>query len=185
MALPSLFLLVWITRWVLRSTASHYDAVACLVISFVWAAGRASFTLHSILLCLPMLALLACFVLCWRLPASPKVQSQDQADASKRSPFRPLILPCRTSHARLFPKKHSFSYSYLQVGVPVGWKGRVASIVGTDLDTQKDPGSHRWSPMFRVEAGDHLDRGNDQEGLKGKLAGYLKDQVSTSSPDVS
>ncbi|KAL8910450.1 MAG: hypothetical protein Q9171_004244 [Xanthocarpia ochracea] len=36
--------------------------------------------------------------------------------------MKPLLFPSKTSHTRLFPKKHSFTYSYLLVGIPVGWR---------------------------------------------------------------
>ena len=82
--------------------------------------------------------------------------------------LKPLILPCRTTHTRVFPKKHGFSYSYLQVGIPVGWRGSIASILSVDTDTPKT-----W---FNVGAADFLDRGNGQLSLRGKLDAYLKSQ---------
>ena len=39
----------------------------------------------------------------------------------------PLLITSRTTHSRIFPQKHAFSYSYLFVGIPVG--SRVKSVV--------------------------------------------------------
>ncbi|KAF2762420.1 hypothetical protein EJ05DRAFT_533980, partial [Pseudovirgaria hyperparasitica] len=90
------------------------------------------------------------------------------------SPFRPLLLPCKTTHARVFPKKHSFGYSYLFVGVPVGWHGKVGSLLSVDthccFDGNEDKG---W---FHVQAGDYLERGSEELDLKGKLHAYLESQ---------
>ncbi|MCJ1265726.1 hypothetical protein MMC22_005606 [Lobaria immixta] len=82
----------------------------------------------------------------------------------------------------MFPKKHSFSYSYLFVGIPIGWHGSVRSLLSADLEdcftaTEKTKASlkqqHSW---FNVEAADYLERGRHGLGLKGKLDLYLKSQ---------
>ncbi|KAK3301355.1 uncharacterized protein B0H64DRAFT_370485 [Chaetomium fimeti] len=71
-------------------------------------------------------------------------------------PGKVLLFPCWTSHSRLFPKKHSFSYPYLLVGIPVGFEGSVG-----------------W---FTIDAGDYLERGKSELGLRGKLDEYLWSQ---------
>ena len=93
--------------------------------------------------------------------------------------LRPLVFPCRTTHTRLFPKKHSFSYSYLFVGIPVGWRGSIGSFLSADLESlpSKDHGqNHGW---LSVESADYLDRGDNIHGLQGKLDSYLRSQVSS------
>ena len=94
------------------------------------------------------------------------------------SPLKPVIFPCRTSHTRLFPKKHSFSYSYLFVGIPVGWRGYVSSILSADLEglpwNRKQP-KNGW---FNVDSADYFARGENLHGLRGKLDDYLESQVS-------
>ena len=91
------------------------------------------------------------------------------------NPLRPLILPSRTTHTRLFPKKHSFSYSYLLVGIPVQWRGLVAGMIGVNGSTAGTvEGSKAW---FSVHAEDYLSRGDSQQGLDGKLRLYLETQV--------
>ena len=83
-------------------------------------------------------------------------------------PLQPLIFPCRTSHTRRFPKQNSFSYSYLYVGIPIGWTGSVASVISAEVSNPA------W---FHVDATNYLERGDGHLGLKGKLHDYLKAQV--------
>ena len=92
------------------------------------------------------------------------------------SPLKPLIFPCRTTHTRLFPKKHSFSYSYLFVGVPVGRRSSVGSVLSADAESlaRKDQAHKGW---LSVESADYLGRGDHVNGLQGKLDSYLRSQV--------
>ena len=96
------------------------------------------------------------------------------------SPLKPILFPCRTSHTRIFPKKHSFSYSYLFVGIPVGWRGRISSLLTADLKTLPWKGRKPKIGWFSVDSGDYLARGDSMHGLRGKLDNYLKSQVSAS-----
>lgn len=98
-----------------------------------------------------------------------------------QGPHHPYLIPCRTSHTRLFPKKHSFSYSYLTVGVPVGYKGTMNGLVKTDIRPSTSltgwllrPVFWRW---FSVQASDHLQRGHDELDLRAKLNNYFKSEV--------
>ena len=93
------------------------------------------------------------------------------------NPLKPLLFPCCTSHTRLFPKKHSFAYSYLFIGVPVGWTGCVGSMVAADTEMSLGNGPRQQKAWFKVDARDHLDRGNAHLGLRGKLRVYLESQV--------
>ena len=94
------------------------------------------------------------------------------------NPLRPLVFPCRTTHTRLFPKKHSFSYSYLFVGVPVGWRGSVGSFFSADLKSLSSKDLRQEHGWLRVESADYLNRGDNVHGLQGKLDSYLQSQVS-------
>ncbi|KAI1085233.1 hypothetical protein F5B20DRAFT_521464 [Whalleya microplaca] len=85
-------------------------------------------------------------------------------------PGRPLLFPCQTTHTRLFPKKHSFDYSYLLVGVPVGWTGVAGGMVSSEV---RDPTEKGW---FVVDPADYLERGSGHLGLRGKLDAYLDSQ---------
>lgn len=86
-------------------------------------------------------------------------------------PTKPLLIPCRTTHSRFFPEKHSFSNSYLMIGFPVGWEGVAGGMISTG---SKKKG---W---YQVDAADYLDRGNGNLGLRGKLDAYLNSQVRNS-----
>ena len=92
-----------------------------------------------------------------------------------QSGLRPLMIPCRTTHTRLFPAKHSFSYSYLLVGIPVGWKGRAGTILSADRSSRPKQEESRTT-WFSVEAEDYLERKSHPDGLDGKLFEYLKSQ---------
>ncbi|EME83343.1 uncharacterized protein MYCFIDRAFT_153940 [Pseudocercospora fijiensis CIRAD86] len=82
----------------------------------------------------------------------------------------PLLIPSRTTHSRLFPRKHSFSYTYLLVGVPVGLQGRVANVLS--IDSQRPA----W---FDVRSADFLNRGSPELGLGEKLKRFLHAQRVT------
>lgn len=90
--------------------------------------------------------------------------------------MKPLVFPSRTSHTRFFPKKHSFSYSYLLVGVPLGWRGVVGPLLSVDEEDALCGASGRGA-WLSVRAEDHLHRGYDHRGLKGKLKSFLITQV--------
>ncbi|KLU86473.1 hypothetical protein MAPG_05485 [Magnaporthiopsis poae ATCC 64411] len=102
-------------------------------------------------------------------------------DTRKQSgPGKPLLFPSRTTHSRIFPKKHSFSYSYLVVGIPVGWSGTWGGLISADLPSP--PGWLSWlwpgwavtKGWYNVDAADYLERGNGHLGLRGKLDAYLE-----------
>lgn len=91
-------------------------------------------------------------------------------------PGNVLLIPGLTTHTRLFPKKHSFNYSYLVVGIPVGWEGISGGMVSSYSN------KHSWLSFARkgwyhIDPEDYLDRGNRELGLRGKLDAYLKSQV--------
>lgn len=115
-----------------------------------------------------------------RIEAATRRKTQDPALSHT---LKPLVFPCRTTHTRMFPKKHSFSYSYLFVGIPVGWYGSLGSLLSADLEgrfteTEKIKSSQQQKrSWFHVEAADYLERGRHGLGLKGKLDFYLRAQV--------
>lgn len=96
-------------------------------------------------------------------------------------PGRPYLVPCRTTHARLFPRKHSFTYSYLVVGIPVGISGNFNGMLS--VQNEQSQGLRAFlSSLFRhgwynVNASDYLQRGFSDTGLRGKLDAYLRSQV--------
>lgn len=82
----------------------------------------------------------------------------------------PLLITSRTTHSRLFPEKHAFSYSYLFAGIPVGLQGRVSNVLSVDS---------QHPAWFDVRSKDYLSRGNDGLPLGEKLKRYLHSQGVT------
>ncbi|KAK4033742.1 hypothetical protein C8A01DRAFT_49720 [Parachaetomium inaequale] len=107
--------------------------------------------------------------------------TRKRVDTSRwNGPGKILLFPCQTSHSRIFPKRHSFSYSYLLVGIPVGFKGTAGGMVS--VGAKGKPGRSSWLSLalfgswFTVDAGDYLERGKAELGLRGKLDEYLQTQ---------
>lgn len=100
-------------------------------------------------------------------------------------PGKVLIFPSRTTHMRLFPKKHHFSYSYLVVGIPVDWEGSIGGLLSVGVEASWSlsswfmPGSWFQKGWFTVDDRDFFERGHSSTGLRGKLETYLKTQVWT------
>jgi hypothetical protein len=86
---------------------------------------------------------------------------------------KPKIFPCVTKHARMFPKRHAFEYSYLQCGFPIIPDGIRADGVVCGGETDAQLGS--W--WLRIKAGDYLSRENNSAGFYVKLKLFLREQV--------
>jgi DUF1365 family protein len=91
------------------------------------------------------------------------------------------LIPSRTTHTRLFPKKHSFSYSYLLAGIPIDFHGNVNGILSAPSSSNSMLRRRAW---FYVEPADYLERGLQHLGLRAKLDNYLKSQVRWHVPIV-
>jgi DUF1365 family protein len=120
------------------------------------------------------LALLALFL--WRSFGRNKDTAATSPDISRwRSEVetpKPKIFPCQTSHARIFPKRHAFAYSYLQCGFPIIPSGIKYS--GIEFPSGEDQTLGRW--WLRVRAEDYLERGAGGCGFYWKLRTYLRAQ---------
>jgi len=103
----------------------------------------------------------------------------------------PMLFPCRTSHTRLFPKKHSFSFSYLVVGIPIGWKGSTGGMISSDISRESSSWYWKWISLksggtwFTVNGDDYLARGHVEGGLEEKLHDYLRSQVRLMSKYIT
>ncbi len=106
----------------------------------------------------------------WEVASSINMSDADDGIALPDEELQPRIFECRTTHRRLFPTQHSFSYTYLFVGIPVGWHGSGGRVLSSDPPTDSPK---TW---FSVHAGDYLERGHHPDGLAGKLEDYLKTQ---------
>jgi DUF1365 family protein len=82
------------------------------------------------------------------------------------------IFSCETKHARMFPRRHAFEYSYLQCGFPIIPGGVDAN--GHDIATGTDQELGRW--WLRIRAVDYLTRGNGAAGFYGKLQTFMREQ---------
>ncbi|KAH0347227.1 DUF1365-domain-containing protein, partial [Aureobasidium melanogenum] len=112
-------------------------------------------------------------LIAWRGEAEPYKAAPEQIGESSKEQFLPpLLLPGRTTHSRMFPQKHSFSYSYFSVGVPVNFKGRAGSMLSSNLELL--PPSQRRKGWFDVNASDYLYRGGEECGLEARLRCYLR-----------
>ena len=85
---------------------------------------------------------------------------------------KPSVFPGRVSHTRIFPKFHSFTYSYLMIGVPVTSLEQGNWILSVDTRAWWKRG---W---LHVDSDDHLLRGDSQKCLRKKLDTCLKQEVS-------
>lgn len=90
-----------------------------------------------------------------------------------------LLIPGRITHHRLYPQKHSFSYPYLLLGIPVEVSDNANDTMLTNVHSP-------WSwftqlsgltTLFEVCPADHLQRIRSDNGLRGKLDAYLGSEV--------
>ena len=181
-------LIGWVFRGLLNREGCRRDGFLVIVVTIFSRFGTlidATAYLSSLIFPLEgrylfaiILTLLTGFLFAYRRAQPGKVQTSKESERTAlTNPLKPLLFPCRTAHTRLFPKKHSFSYSYLFVGVPVGWTGSIGSMIAADADTSTGTSPPSPKAWFRVEARDHLDRGDAHLGLHGKLRVYLESQV--------
>ncbi|KAF9728806.1 hypothetical protein PMIN06_005993 [Paraphaeosphaeria minitans] len=85
---------------------------------------------------------------------------------------QPFIMPCRTTHSRIFPKKHSFGYDYLLCGFPIVPVGTTPE--GTDIPDGSDQILGKW--WLQIKAGDYLTRDQAALGFYGKLKVFLREK---------
>lgn len=120
---------------------------------------------------------IASAILLWFFSQQPTVDAQEaEAGHDARlleTDLQTRLFECRTTHRRLFPAKHSFSYSYFMVGVPVCWKNSHQQVLFTNAGAHSRP-LHKTG--FSVCADDYLARGQHEHGLAGKLNDYLTTQ---------
>ncbi|KAG6251446.1 hypothetical protein E4U23_000614 [Claviceps purpurea] len=93
---------------------------------------------------------------------------------------RPYLIPCKTTHTRLFPQKHTFIYSYLVVGIPVGISGNSNGMLSASNERLQGfrgfLSNILCGTWYKVNAFDYLQRGFSEAGLRGKLDTYLQSQ---------
>lgn len=99
---------------------------------------------------------------------------------------RPQLYPARLTHARFFPEKYHYWINYFLVGVPVGLRGRVGSVVSIESDQHIPVTSPVYTfvkrifriPLwFRIDTSWYLHRGDGHLTLAAKLVHFLKERV--------
>lgn len=90
-----------------------------------------------------------------------------------------LLIPGRITHHRLYPQKHSFSYPYLLLGIPIEVSDNANDIMLANVHS-----SWSWfiqlsglTALFKVCPTGHLQRIRSDNGLRGKLDAYLGSEV--------
>lgn len=157
----------------------HLKAIAAALLVLDWRRGLRALQDPTLQHYAPLMVVAIALPVACLLLRKESYRQQPEKDPSPGLPhsqqLSPRIFECRTDHTRLLPKKHSFSYSYLLVGVPIGWRGAVGSIISSDISISSDPAtpSETW---FSVHAEDYLERGGHIDGLAGKLRDYLTTQ---------
>lgn len=144
----------------------------CSIIPLCYELASSTLVLGSVALTAIVSIGLQLFGHIWKLRAS--------VDESQSGTPSAYLIPCRVTHNREHPKKHAFSYSYLTVGIPVGYRGNVNGMISVDdPDVSTTWLSKIWRARswFRVDAADYLERGNNKLGLRAKLDKYLISQV--------
>lgn len=120
------------------------------------------------------------------LLAARRLWSPSTDTSGWTGPGRVLFYPCKTTHSRLFPKRHSFVYSYLVIGIPVGWEGACGGMISSfpteHSKSQSWFSTSREKGWYHVDPEDYLERGGGHLGLRGKLDAYLKSQVCPAIP---
>jgi DUF1365 family protein len=116
------------------------------------------------------------FWMVWRFLQSPSPSGSLAAAHDTcviPSGLGPRFFESSTTHARLYPTRHSFAYSYLMVGIPIGRRGSVGSILASDpVDGGTRSRQQKW--FFSVHADDYLEKSHCVDGLRGKLRAFLK-----------
>ncbi|KAJ6104625.1 hypothetical protein N7523_010945 [Penicillium sp. IBT 18751x] len=114
--------------------------------------------------------------------------TEEHSDVAKTLLGKPLLFPTRLTHSRMFPEKYNYWINYFLVGIPIGLRGHIGSLMAIDSDAMS---SHSTSKgfftslltkvqkkllWFRVDPSLYLHRGDGHLGLVAKLESFLKEQ---------
>lgn len=101
---------------------------------------------------------------------------------------KPLLFPTRLSHTRMSRERYSYWHSYFNVGIPVGLRGRVGTVLSIDMNrtdahvsgkgTSCSPVRRPFMCWFNIDPAYYLERGNNHLGLEGKLHAFLRSIAS-------
>ncbi|PCD18859.1 hypothetical protein FGRA07_06612 [Fusarium graminearum] len=168
-------LITGLTIWLYHSLVGSPDV--WLTLSFIaWKHSAVTILLRYIdldqLSLITLIAVVACFfgynVLQRLVPDTNSGQTGDP---------RRMLAPCRITHSRLFPKKHSFCYPYLAVGVPVNFAENSDGMISINGPTSTwMSGLFRPKAWFSIDATHHFQRQSLHTRLRGKLDAYLESE---------
>lgn len=91
---------------------------------------------------------------------------------------QPLLFPARLSHARRFPEpeRYNYWYDYFLVGIPVGLRGRIGTLLS--IDNLPACETRREKCWFTIDPAYYLDPGSGDRSLEEKLRIFLERQAS-------
>ena len=177
--------IIWIALWSGRSKhdVSRWGDLYLFVLFHIWSVRPVIYTLFTSIrhaaVVFAITATISVVLLTWialsRSFRSHTLEKWDKIDCTK-----PLIIRCRTTHSRMFPKRHTFGYRYLQVSVPVDFNGSCSRLLSVGKSSEYT--------LFHVDASDYLFRGSRDKTLQEKLTEYLESQVCETLahfPDLS
>lgn len=173
----AIWILVWYMRYIRDDPTAFSDLCLSLAIAVcanvgtlrgIWTAVfNGSVTAGVVTISTPIaVAILSTYF--GRKPPSSSNGDADRSSNSYQAKLKPMLFPSKTIHTRNFPQRHSFGYSYLLVGIPVGWQGRNTSLLSAET-------GNGW---FSVQSTGFLARGGHDQDLYSKLCDYLQSQVS-------
>ena len=172
--------LKWVLIFMAWQNRQPFQDAAMVMFSAYFLLGKKSVTLCLTTACsLFSLYIYRSMVILYRHQQLDQARQDRDNEAALRhlnlplSRLRPLLFPSRVSHTRMFPKMHSFSFSYLMVGIPVGWRGSIGTFLSADIKSLPWQGRTPLAAWFSVESANHLARGDSVHGLQGKLEEYL------------
>lgn len=163
---------VWLFRRRRRDPSAFVDA-ACMIAAelFIICRARSSWDSAQIFCACHLSILCSLWVaqrIFYKIEPAKTFNGNSQGSGEPSKPWaKPTIIPSRTNHVRFIPKKHSFSYKYLLVGVPVGWSGRSGYWLSCDSSKKA---------LLTVHGDDHLSRDQDGSTLRQKLDIFLESQ---------
>lgn len=73
--------------------------------------------------------------------------TEEHSDVAKSLLGRPLLFPTRLTHSRMFPEKYNYWINYFLVGIPVGLRGHIGSLMAIDSDATSP---HSQSKLFQI-----------------------------------
>lgn len=178
---PGAQVAIWISVWYMRYIKDDPTALSDLYLSMVTAVCanvetlrgiwttvlNRSITARVVTISTPIAAAILSTYFGRKTRLSSK-RDVDYSAGSNQAKLKPMLFPSKTIHTRNFPQRHSFGYSYLLVGIPVGWQGRRTSMLSAET-------GNGW---FSVRSTGFLTRGGHGQGLHDKLCDYLQSQVS-------